>query len=96
MACCMQEVWKIIPTQHTTYRKYYDLLRPNKEMGGSTMTNQIPTPTVLEYIAWLESNLTKWVWNVTTDDEVENKFKTYIGRIGHAGSGFFYLKEEEE
>ena len=60
------------------------------------MTSQIPTPTVLEYIAWLESNLSKWVWNVTTDDEVENKFKTYIGRIGHAGSGFFYLKGEEE
>ncbi len=56
---------------------------------------QIPTPTVLEYISWLESNLTKWVWNVSTDDEVENKFKSYIGRVRHAGSGFFYLLEKE-
>lgn len=59
------------------------------------MTSQIPTPTVLEYISWLESNLTKWVWNVSTNDEVENKFKAYIGRIRHARSGFFYLEEEE-
>jgi len=60
------------------------------------MSNQIPTPTVIEYIHWLESNLSKWVWNVSTDDEVENKFKSYIGRVEHAGSGHFYLKEEEE
>jgi len=36
----VQKVRKPLPTQSKAYHKYYDLLRPNNEMGGNGMITE--------------------------------------------------------
>jgi len=53
---------------------------------------QIPTPELLEYIAWLELNSMIRGISIRPNNP---KHLGYFGRIRHAGSGRFYLLEKE-